>query len=198
MKRKRVTSHHFKARNSVIFLAFMLAGMLIPTLLVQDHFNYIKSVDASDKIAAYKVTRIAANEMMEKEARMTAQSDNKQLELALKAATASAKTVQLTKAEAKEMIATTFPKEYRDRFAKITMECENGRLNSTATNTNKDGSHDIGMSQINDKWHRDRVEKMFGMDFELAMKIPLLNYMYAAWLVEHDKNFHQWACDRLV
>jgi hypothetical protein len=196
--RKQGRSYKFRARNSVLAIAVLVAAGLIVSLPVQDHFNYIKSVEASEKIEAYKVNQSKWSQLMQEEMIATIKSDNKQLELAVKTATASAKYVQLTKSEAKEMITTTFPKEYRERFAKITMECENGRLESTRSHINKDGTEDVGMSQINDKWHRQRVERMFGMDFDLAMRIPILNYIYAAWLVDHDKNFHQWACDRIV
>jgi uncharacterized protein YxeA len=198
LARKQGRPYKFKARNSIITISVLIAAGLMIALPIQDHFNYIKIADASEKINAYKNTQSKSNLIMWEEMADTAKSDNKQLELAIREATASAKYVQLTKAEAKEMITSTFPKEYRERFAKITMECENGSLENTRTHINKDGTEDVGMSQINNKYHRERVERMFGMDFDLAMRIPILNYIYAAWLVDHDKNFHQWACDQLV
>lgn len=128
------------------------------------------------------------------------EKQNKDLALDLRVATAKPKPQILNQDEAKEMIAEMFPQQFRQRFFDITAHCENSALKSDALNINKDKDHteDVGMSQVNNKYHSARVAKMFGLDFDVAMRMPILNYIYAAYLVDHDQNFHQWSCERIL
>lgn len=179
---------HIRLVASMLIILFIIAG-----------FGYWSKVEANNQ-EEDRITPLVAELNQYKQLTASQEARKAELELKLKAATASAKAQQLTKEEAREMIAFTFPPELRKRFEKITMECENGTLQTDRKNVNKDKvkSEDVGMAQINSKYHAERVEKMFGMEFETAMEIPILNYIYAAFLVDHAGNFHQWVCDDLV
>lgn len=126
------------------------------------------------------------------------QKQRQEYELKLQIATASPKPQQLSRQQAMQMINSVFPKQIKDRFAKVTMQCENSSLQTDKKNTNKPGlGYDLGLAQINSRFHKDRVEKMFGLPFDVAMGMPVLNYIYAAFLVEHS-GLTPWVCDRIV
>lgn len=88
--------------------------------------------------------------------------------------------------------------ESQARYTKIVTTCENSTRDPFRTHTNNDGTIDVGVSQINDKYHADRVEKMFGEPFYKAMTDSVKNVVYAAWLYRQSGNFGLWSCDKLV
>lgn len=179
--------------NSTSWLVITLFGITIAIFILGMIFNmYITDAKANEADTQ--------NLRAQAKGKSVLLAENKDLKLDLKVATAKPRPQQLTQSEAKEMIAEMFPQQFRQRFFDITAHCENSALKSDAMNINSDKSHseDVGMSQINNKWQQARVEKMFGLDFDVAMRMPILNYIYAAYLVDHDQNFHQWSCDRIV
>jgi len=108
------------------------------------------------------------------------------------------KAVQLSEDQIKKLLGILIPKKKdQERFMAI-LKCENGTHQPDRVNVNKDGSIDLGLSQINNRWHKKRVEEMFNQSFEEAMKQPVNNLVYAAYLYKESGNFHLWACDRLV
>lgn len=97
----------------------------------------------------------------------------------------------------KKILETILPKQPADRLFTIISKCENGTLDPTRVNWNKNGSFDLGLSQINSV-HRADVEAMFGESFEAAMKDGVKNLTYAAKLYHDQGNFSSWVCNALV
>jgi len=184
--------HDYKAVVAVII--FLLVPVILVGKVVKIHQNEWSVMASENRLQAARIETLngVEEQLKQKEARV------QELDLKLRAATASPKAQKLTPAEAREMISLTFPPELRKRFEQISMQCENGTLETNRTHTNTDGSKDVGMSQINSRWHEARVEKMFGLDFEVAMSMPILNYIYAAFMVDHAQNFEAWVCDRII
>lgn len=122
---------------------------------------------------------------------------NQELSVKLKVATASGQPVRLTDKQAKGLIAIVIPdKSSQDRFFSIVKNCENSTLDPTRVNINKDGSFDLGFSQVN-SIHRQRVEAMFGESFETAMSDSAKNILYSAYLHQHQ-GFTPWSCNSKI
>lgn len=105
--------------------------------------------------------------------------------------------VRLSDDSLNKLIDSLFPKGASDRFRAI-LGCENATHDPKRINRNKDGSYDLGISQINSYWHKARVEKMFGQSFDEAMSDPVKNVTYASILYKEHKNFSPWVCDKLI
>ena len=120
------------------------------------------------------------------------------LEKQLEVATATAELKPLSEEQVRAMVTQLFPKEAVDHFMTI-LHCENGTHAPDRVNINKAGlGYDLGIAQINSKWHTARVEKMFGQPFDVAMKDPWKNLSYAAYMYKHAGNFHDWVCNKLI
>lgn len=84
-----------------------------------------------------------------------------------------------------------------DRVIKV-MTCESG-LSNTAVHTNKPGlGADYGLYQLNDKWHRARFEKMFGVKFEVGALDFDLASRYAKFMFDNSKGLSPWVCNRIT
>ena len=71
--------------------------------------------------------------------------------------------------------------------------CESN-LDPTRVHVNNVGfGSDHGVAQINDKWHKSRFEKMFGVKFEEGIYNFKLNIAYAKYLYDHS-GFAPWYC----
>lgn len=71
--------------------------------------------------------------------------------------------------------------------------CESG-LDPRRSHTNKPGlGADFGLYQINDKWHKDRFEKMYGVPFEVGVYDLDLSSKYAKFLFDHNR-YDSWVC----
>lgn len=128
---------------------------------------------------------------------------NQKLDLIAKVATAEDKPVQLKEDQVKAILSIVIPDaSAQARLYTIIHNCENHSFNPIAVNENiKDGkvwSYDLGVAQINNYYHSKQVQALFGEDFDKAMKDPAKNLMFAAWMWQHDKNFHAWSCDKKV
>lgn len=94
-------------------------------------------------------------------------------------------------------------KEYFKEAAPVAEKvftCESG-LNPNAKNVNGGahaGSVDRGVAQINDKFHKARFEKMYGVSFEVGAHDIQLNLKYAAYLYHASGNFHLWVCSKVL
>jgi hypothetical protein len=99
--------------------------------------------------------------------------------------------------EVRQTVADLFPSDVHERFMRI-LKCENGNHKTDRVNINKDGSKDLGLAQINDKYHRQRVEQMFGEPFEVAMSDGLKNLIYASHLYREWGNLNAWVCNRII
>lgn len=62
---------------------------------------------------------------------------------------------------------------------------------------NRDGSQDHGTFQVNDKWHVERFEKMYGVPFEIGIYNPDLNIKYAKYLYDHGQ-WNAWTCKKVL
>lgn len=185
--RRQGRPRKFKNWASIFHIIIMALLVMIVVYVVEGFRTRLVLADTYEKMYVSQ-TKTTAEVVGEKDG----------LAKQLKVATAKPKPQILTDQEARDMIASAFPSQYRQAFYQVTAHCEDSALATTVKHTNKDGSVDIGMSQINNQWHTKRVERMFGLDFETAMSIPILNYIYAAYLVEHDQNFHQWSCAKIL
>lgn len=77
------------------------------------------------------------------------------------------------------------------------MTCESN-LNNQLIHVNKPGlGVDRGIYQLNDKWHKDRFEKMFNIQFEIGAHDFQLSTLYAKYLYEHS-GLNPWVCSKLV
>ncbi len=75
--------------------------------------------------------------------------------------------------------------------------CESG-LSPFNYHQNKAGlGADLGVAQVNSKFHQARFEKMFGIPFEIGAYIPELNLKYAKYLFDHS-GFNPWVCAKIV
>jgi hypothetical protein len=75
--------------------------------------------------------------------------------------------------------------------------CESG-LSPFNYHKNKEGlGADLGVAQVNSKYHQARFEKMYGIPFEIGAYIPELNVKYAKFLHDHS-GFGPWVCSKIV
>lgn len=102
-----------------------------------------------------------------------------------------------TESQVRDVVSKLFPANAQERFMRI-LSCENGTHQFDRINRNKDGSTDLGLAQINDHYHRAKVESMFGESFESAMRDPWKNLQYAAYLYRDWGNFNAWVCNRII
>ena len=80
--------------------------------------------------------------------------------------------------------------------AKKVFNCESG-YNPFNYHINKDGSLDGGVAQVNNRWHKERFEKMFGVPFEIGVYVPELNVQYAKYLWDHSGP-NPWVCSKIL
>lgn len=186
--RRRHQERKFKAKGSIAFLLLLIAIVAIIGRLwgIQE----MKSKEADYFREKYEESITKSDYLIRENGRL--QEENKELK-------SKAPTAALPDATFKSLVQMLFPtKESQDRYIKIVTTCENGTRDPFRTNVNKDGTTDVGVSQINDRWHAQRVENMFGEPFYKAMTDSVKNMVYAAWLYKNDGNFHQWACDKII
>jgi hypothetical protein len=85
-----------------------------------------------------------------------------------------------------------------DRAERV-FTCESG-LSPKAAGTNTGlhaGSVDRGVAQINDKFHKARFEKMYGISFEIGAHDIDMNLKYAKFLYDHS-GFNPWVCRKVL
>lgn len=122
-------------------------------------------------------------------------SENTQLQVEVKVASAKSTTPTLSEDGFNTLVDLLFPKEAGDRYREIITKCENSSRNPKKAHVNKNGSFDLGVSQINSRWHSERVQRIFNEDFITAMSDSVKNIVYAAWIYKNQKNFSAWTCD---
>lgn len=84
-----------------------------------------------------------------------------------------------------------------DRVIKV-MTCESN-LNNLAVHVNKEGlGKDLGLYQLNDRWHKARFEKMYGIPFEVGALDFDISSRYAKFMFDNSKNLSAWVCSRIV
>jgi hypothetical protein len=126
------------------------------------------------------------------------QQENQALEEKLQK---SAKTI--TPASTKELvrfyIRKHFPQNEWARAEQV-FTCESG-LNPQSAGTNQVGAHkgsiDRGVAQVNDKFHKARFEKMYGIPFEVGAHDIELNLRYARYLYDHS-GWGPWVCRKVL
>lgn len=124
--------------------------------------------------------------------------ENKELEIKARVALTQSKSPTLSEEGFNILVSLLFPKQAGERYKAIVTKCENSSRDPKRVGINKDGSVDLGVSQINDRWHASRVKKIFNEDFWSAMGDSVKNMVYAAWIFKDQGNFSAWTCDRLV
>jgi len=109
------------------------------------------------------------------------------------------KSVRLSKGQIEKLLEVLMPKkDDRNRFMAI-LACENGTYDPKRVNVNKPGlGYDLGIAQINSRFHSDKVKEFFGEDFNAAMSDPVKSLVYAVYLYQNSGNFSLWVCDRIV
>lgn len=125
-------------------------------------------------------------------------NENTQLQVEVKVALAESKSPILSEDGFNTLVDLLFPKEAGDRYREIVTKCENSSRNPKKAHVNKNGSFDLGVSQINSRWHSERVQRIFNEDFITAMGDSVKNMVYAALIYKDQKNFSAWSCDKLV
>src|SRR3990167_2029412 len=84
------------------------------------------------------------------------------------------------------MIKDTFKEDSAKAFQLL--KCENGRLKPNAINVNKDGSRDLGVFQISEKWQRTQGKFLLNPKVNIAIAHQLY--------VENGKQFNLWSCGK--
>lgn len=121
-------------------------------------------------------------------------SDNQALKDKLEAS-AKIETPETIKELARFYIKKYFGKD-ADKVEKV-MKCESG-LNNLTVHINKPGlGVDRGLYQINDRWHKARFEKMYGVSFEIGAHDLDLASQYAKYLYD-AQGLTPWICSRIV
>ncbi len=107
---------------------------------------------------------------------------------------------QISEAELKGAIDVLFSKD-QERALKV-QNCENGKRIADRYYTNQgkgvEGCRDLGIWQINECFHRLRVERFFSMDFWSAMIDPARNTIFAAIKHNQEDNLSAWSCNQKV
>lgn len=170
----------------VILLAIMALIILIGRL-------YKGAEIANTEARTYKQLLTEKDQRIEELA-----SENKELEIKARVALAQSNSPTLSEEGFNTLVALLFPPKAAERYKKIVTTCENSSRDPKRININKDGSVDLGVSQINEKYHASRVKKIFNEDFWSAMGDSVKNIVYAAWIYQDQGNFSAWTCDRLV
>ncbi len=124
--------------------------------------------------------------------------ENTQLEVQVRVALAKSTSPTLSEVGFNTLVDLLFPKQAGDRYKEIIARCENSTKDPKKVHINKNGSIDLGVSQINDRWHSERVQKIFNEDFLSAMGDSVKNMVYAALIYKDQKNFSAWTCDKSV
>jgi len=76
--------------------------------------------------------------------------------------------------------------------------CESGLSPFNINDKNAPGlGIDGGVAQINERWHKVRFEKMFGVPYEVGVFNPELNLKYAKFLQENS-GWGAWVCSRIL
>ena len=124
--------------------------------------------------------------------------ENAKLTVEVQVATASAKPVYLSEEQIKKLLTILMPKSVdREQFMKI-LKCENGTHDPKRVHVNKEGlGYDLGIAQINSRFHSNRVKEFFGQDFNEAMSDPVRNIVYAVYLYQHS-GFNPWVCSKIA
>lgn len=122
-------------------------------------------------------------------------NENTQLQVEIKVASAKSTTPTLSEDGFNTLVDLLFPKEAGERYREIVTKCENSSRNPKKAHVNKNGSFDLGVSQINSRWHSERVQRIFNEDFVTSMSDSVKNMVYAAWIYKNQKNFSAWTCD---
>lgn len=76
--------------------------------------------------------------------------------------------------------------------------CESGLSPFNVNTKNAPGlGIDGGVAQINERWHKARFEKMYGVPYEIGVYDPELNLKYAKF-VQENSGWGAWVCARIV
>lgn len=154
-------------------------------------------------IARWQETKIQASEYKQELREQIRENkelirENEQLKLKAKVAESKSSSPKLTEEGFDTVVDLVFPKQAGERYKQIVTECENSSRDPKRVNVNKDGSIDLGVSQINDRWHAGRVKQIFNEDFFSAMSDSVKNIVYAAFIYKSQGNFSAWVCSRLL
>ena len=186
----RKTKNKYKFWKSV--------NILLGIILVIIICGMIDKNQQLDVLAASQASLLAQNQELSNQVTQLSQ-DDKTMEILASKIVDDNKPWTLERE--KQVIDTIMPNRTdANRFFKIISTCENGTLDPNRINWNTNGSYDIGLAQINSGYdHRQQVEKMFGLPFDVAMKDGVKNLVYATKMYKDwGNNFNAWVCSKLV
>ncbi len=184
---KRNKQHEFKAWGSV--------SILLIFCLIVAFFGY------QAKTIENKTTEINALKQLvvEKDSQINQLTkENTRLKVQLGVALAKSTSPTLSKAGFDTLVDLLFPKQAGDRYRELITKCENSERDPRRVNINDNGSIDLGVSQINNRWHTQRIQEIFNEDFWTAMSDSVKNMVFAALIYKDQQNFSAWSCDKLV
>ena len=143
----------------------------------------------------FKMKYVAEN-LIETKDRVITTIQKENIVLAVQAK--QSKSVYLREEQIKKLLSILMPKnEDKEHFMKI-LKCENGNHDPKRVHVNKEGlGYDLGIAQINSRFHSNRVKEFFGQDFDEAMQDPVKNLVYATYLYQNS-GFGPWVCNRIV
>lgn len=103
-------------------------------------------------------------------------------------------------AEGKTYIASLVKKYFgtQSETALRVFNCESGLSPFNVNTKNAPGlGIDAGVAQINERWHKERFERMYGVPYEIGIYDPDLNLQYAKYLWDHSGP-GPWVCAKIV
>ena len=169
-------SNYSKSKKSIIFLLILMA--LIFGFGRLGKLLEIKNVEAQEK--TNKVEQL--------------QKENVVLAVQAK----EIRMVQLSEIQIKKLLGILIPKKKDQKRFMAILKCENGTYDPKRVNVNKPGlGYDLGIAQINSKFHSNRVKEFFGQEFDEAMQDPVKNLVYATYLYQNS-GFEPWVCNKLT
>lgn len=194
--RKRRDKHSFSTNNFkskylvlvIAFITILLSAAIGGVTKAQEERETRKRIEDFYKIENMSLA----------EAYFKVQEENAYLRPKVEAVTkVPSKASKLTEGQVREIVKILFPEKDQDNFMKI-LKCENGTHQVDRVNHNREGlGYDLGLAQINSKFHSQRVERMFLEDFDKAMVDPFKNLLYAAYLYRHS-GLSPWVCSKII
>ena len=182
IKNLKQKSKRFKGTSAIIFI--LLIGAVLFSLLLKVEgiiFEY-QALKSINKLQQYQVDKI-----------VDLAGENEQLREKLE----NSSKVQVP--EATKQVVKYYLKEYfgdKAGEAEKVFTCESGLSPLSVNTSNKNGSIDRGLAQIN-SIHAKRFEAMYGVPWEVGAHDIKLAMEYSKFLYDHS-GFNPWVCSRVL
>lgn len=189
---RRGRNRKFKGTGAVILVIILTFVALAFVLLIQYLDLSFKMIGVDRAIAAEAIQTRA--QMMESKTDLIEENALLQEKLANSSKMkVDDKTKEIVRFYIKKYFGDVAP------TAEKVFTCESG-LNPQAAGANSGlhaGSVDRGVAQVNDKFHKARFEKMYGIPFEIGAHDIDMNLKYAKFLYDNS-GWNPWVCRKVL